>query len=85
MGSMDVPASIKYILNYTGEKTLSFMCLSFRCTLFFICMSTHPDLNDSVDILLAIAPSAGLRDIKSPVPETIYRHRHAIEVIFCCN
>jgi hypothetical protein len=42
MGSEDIPGSINYILNLTGEKKLSFVCLSFGCTLFFIAMIVQP-------------------------------------------
>lgn len=81
MGSIDVPDTIRYILNYTGEKTLSFICKSFGCNLVFISMIVQPELNESVDVLLALAPAAGLRNVQNPTLNFIHRHWNAIEVI----
>ena len=48
IGSEDIPASLKYVLNITGEKKLSFVCLSFGCTLFFIAMMVGPERPSSL-------------------------------------
>ena len=82
---MDVPASINYILNNTGKKTLSFICMSFGCNLFFVSMIVQPELNDSVDVLLALAPATGLRNVQNPTMNFLHRHWNVIEVIFCCK
>ena len=86
MGSEDIPASINYILELTGEKQLSFICTSFGCSLFFIAIITQPELNNSIDILLAWAPSVSLKNVKNPIAEPIAkfveRHWDEYEVIF---
>jgi lysosomal acid lipase/cholesteryl ester hydrolase len=65
MGSEDIPGSINYILNLTGEKKLSFVCLSFGCTLFFIAMIVQPELNNSIEVAVALAPSGRLSNVQN--------------------
>ena len=80
MGKEDVPASINYILEFTGEKQLSCVCGSFGCTLFFIAMITHPELNDSIDVLGAWAPSVSLKNVTNPIAKFVERHWEQYEV-----
>ena len=82
MGSEDIPASINYILELTGEKQLSFICGSFGCSLFFIAIITQPELNNSIDVLLAWAPSVSLKNVKNPIAKFVERHWEEYEVIF---
>lgn len=82
MGSEDVPASINYILEFTGEKKLSSICGSFGCTLFFIALISQPELNESVDVVLAWAPSVSLKNVKNPIAKFLERHWEEYEVIF---
>jgi hypothetical protein len=67
MGSEDIPASLNYVMNLTGEKKVIYICLSFGCTLFFIAMSTQPELNNVIDVMVALAPSTSLTNIKDPL------------------
>ena len=80
MGSEDIPASINYILELTGEKQLSFICGSFGCSLFFIAIITQPELNNSIDVLLAWAPSVSLKNVKNPIAKFVERHWEEYEV-----
>ena len=54
-------------MNLTGEKKVIYICLSFGCTLFFIAMSTQPELNNVIDVMVALAPSTSLTNIKDPL------------------
>ena len=67
MGSEDIPAALKYVMNLTGEKKVIYICLSFGCTLFFIAMSTQPALNSAIDVMVALAPSTSATNIKDPL------------------
>ena len=67
MGSEDIPASLNYVMNVTGEKKVIYVCLSFGCTLFFIAVSTQPELNSAIDVMVALAPSTSLTNIKDPL------------------
>ena len=81
MGSEDIPASLKYVLNTTGEKKLSFVCLSFGCTLFFIAMMVEPELNKSIDVAVTVAPSSSLINIKNPfLCRFLFPYANEIEV-----
>ena len=66
MGSEDIPASLKYVLNITGAKKLSYVCLSYGCTLFFIAMITEPELNNSINVAVTLGPSTSLKNVRKP-------------------
>lgn len=67
MGQMDIPASVNYVLKVSQQDKLVFVCLSFGCTLFFIAASTHPSLNQQVDVVFALAPSTRVANMRQPV------------------
>lgn len=63
MGAKDIPASVKYILHETRQEKLSYVGYSLGCTIFFIAMIEHPELNNSVDAMFALAPASNLANI----------------------
>ena len=56
MGKYDIPASIKYVLKVTGEKSLSYVGHSTGCTVLFIALNYQPELNENIDTMIAFAP-----------------------------
>jgi lysosomal acid lipase/cholesteryl ester hydrolase len=66
-GEYDVPANINYILNVTSQSKLTFIGHSMGTTMFFIAMIRHPELNDKIDTMIALAPVASMAHLTSPV------------------
>ena len=65
MGSEDVPVTVNYILNVTRDKKLSFVCVSFGCNLFFIAAITQPEINNSIDVMVGLAPAGILKNAQT--------------------
>lgn len=53
----DIPDSIEYVLEVTGQPSLSFVGFSQGTTQAFAALSTHPFLNQRVDVFVALAPA----------------------------
>ena len=68
-GRYDVPATIKYVLSFTGQEKLVFIGGSLGATVFFIAMIQQPELNAKIDRMFALGPTSSRRYSKS-----VYRH-----------
>lgn len=53
----DIPDSIEYVLEVTGQPSLSFVGFSQGTTQAFAALSIHPFLNRRVDVFVALAPA----------------------------
>jgi len=53
----DIPDSIDYILHTTRAKSLSYIGFSQGTAQAFAALSIHPQLNDKVDVFIALAPA----------------------------
>lgn len=61
----DIPDSIDYILATTSQPSLSYIGFSQGTAQAFATLSIHPNLNDKVDVFIALAPAmspAGLHN-----------------------
>ncbi|CAH1179214.1 unnamed protein product [Phaedon cochleariae] len=67
IGVYDTPASIDYILQRTGEKNLHYVGHSQGTTSMFAMASDRPEYNDKIKVMVALAPSALLHEIKHPI------------------
>lgn len=56
MGDKDIPAEIEYVLNKTGHKKLKYVGFSMGTTMFWSMMSLHPEMNEKVSLMVALAP-----------------------------
>lgn len=65
MGRYDIPASFDYVLKVTQQKRLVYIGNSFANTLFFIAAATNPHVNKQVEVMIALAPVAGVTRTKS--------------------
>lgn len=63
MGAKDIPAVINHILKQTKQEKLSYVGYSLGCTIFFIAMIEHPELNNVVESMFALAPTSSLANI----------------------
>lgn len=53
----DIPDSIDYILGTTGQPSLSYIGFSQGTAQAFATLSIHPNLNEKVDVFIALAPA----------------------------
>ncbi|KAF2665731.1 alpha/beta-hydrolase [Microthyrium microscopicum] len=53
----DIPDSIDYILKATGQPSLSYIGFSQGTAQAFASLSVHPQLNQKVDVFIALAPA----------------------------
>ncbi|KAI9045338.1 sterol esterase [Aspergillus affinis] len=53
----DIPDSINYILEVTGQPSLSYVGFSQGTAQAFATLSIHPTLNDKIDVFVALAPA----------------------------
>ena len=67
MGSYDVPAIINYILTVTRRTKVIYIGHSMGCAVFFVAMVTHPELNDKIELMMALAPATSLAHMTSPI------------------
>ena len=66
-GAIDVPAQIRYILQFIIQDKLSYIGHSQGTMSFWIAMETNPDLNDKVEAMFALGPVARLSNVISPI------------------
>ena len=64
MARYDLPASIDYVLNVTGQRKLAgYFGYSLGCTLFFMHSSESTRLNEQVDIMVGLGPTASVANL----------------------
>ena len=80
MGRYDLPTSMNYALKVGGQKKLSFVCISFGCTLFFIAAIEHQNLNHQVESVFALAPSTFMTRVDDPFLREVFRFYNQIVV-----
>lgn len=52
-----------YILKTTGHKKLSYVGYSLGCAIFFIGANLTPDLNDKIEVMVGLAPTATVQKL----------------------
>lgn len=80
MGRYDIPAVIDFILEKTERSKLIYIGYSMGCAMFFVCMSTRPDYNEKIEIMMALAPAVSLGNLRSPVIRAIAPFVKQVEV-----
>jgi len=58
VGNYDMPAAIEYVLKTTGQPKLISICHSLGCAYFSIAMINRPELNEKIELHIALAPVA---------------------------
>ncbi|CAH2097295.1 unnamed protein product [Euphydryas editha] len=71
IGLYDIPATIDYVLNTTGEEKLNYIGYSQGAGTFLIMCSERPGYCDKVNILIALAPATRLTNTKSVLAQSI--------------
>ena len=76
----DIPDSINYILETTGQPSLSYVGFSQGTAQAFATLSIHPTLNDKVDVFIALAPAMSPAGLSNGVVDALVKA--SPEVIF---
>ncbi|XP_047477840.1 lipase 3-like [Penaeus chinensis] len=58
IADFDLPATIDYVLPTTGARDLFYVGFSMGTTVFFAMLSEHPEYNDKIRAMAALAPVA---------------------------
>lgn len=66
IGIYDLPAIIDYALKTTKQEKLFYVGHSQGTTAYYVLMSTRPEYNDKVRLMVSLAPVAFMSNLKSP-------------------
>ena len=67
MGRHDIPASVDYVLNVTGqEKLAAYVGHSLGCILFFIGAIKEPRLNNQVEMMIGLGATSSMAHLNNP-------------------
>ncbi|XP_073822380.1 lipase 1 [Musca autumnalis] len=67
IGFYDLPATIDYIQQQTGFKKTGYFGHSQGTTSFWVLCSMHPEYNEKITLMHALAPVAFMKHIKAPL------------------
>ncbi|KAK4007766.1 gastric triacylglycerol lipase [Daphnia magna] len=65
IGRYDIPACINYVLRKTGSRKLTYIGHSMGTAVFWVAMITNPELNNKIEVMMALAPAASVANVKS--------------------
>ncbi|KAJ3543975.1 hypothetical protein NM688_g5796 [Phlebia brevispora] len=69
----DIPDSIDYILDVTGEESLSYIGFSQGTAQAFAALSIHPQLNEKVNVFIALAPAMSPAGLSAPIVDGLMK------------
>jgi lysosomal acid lipase/cholesteryl ester hydrolase len=69
----DIPDSIAYILETTHQPSLSYIGFSQGTAQAFATLSIHPQLNDKVDVFIALAPAMSPKGVASGIVDSFVK------------
>lgn len=69
----DIPDSIKYILEVTGQPSLSYIGFSQGTAQAFATLSIHPLLNQKVDVFVALAPAMAPSGLPNRIVDSLMK------------
>ncbi|KAG5897123.1 hypothetical protein JTB14_025077 [Gonioctena quinquepunctata] len=67
VGSLDLPATIDYVLEQTGNTSIYYVGHSQGTTVFYVMGATRPEYNDKIKVQVSLAPTVFLNHMISPV------------------
>jgi pimeloyl-ACP methyl ester carboxylesterase len=70
MGVYALSAEIDYILTNTSSKNIYYVGHSMGSTMFYVLTSMKPEYNAKIRHMVALAPVAFLRNMKTPLAST---------------
>ncbi|KAK4246668.1 Alpha/Beta hydrolase protein [Corynascus novoguineensis] len=69
----DIPDSINYILETTGQQSLSYIGFSQGTAQAFASLAVHPKLNDQINVFIALAPAMAPAGLSNGVVDTLVK------------
>ncbi|KAK4194545.1 putative sterol esterase [Triangularia verruculosa] len=69
----DIPNSISYILEITGQPSLSYIGFSQGTAQAFASLSIHPKLNEQVNVFIALAPAMSPAGLSNGIVDTLVK------------
>jgi lysosomal acid lipase/cholesteryl ester hydrolase len=78
----DIPDSIDYILSVTRRTSLSYIGFSQGTAQAFASLSIHPQLNQRVDMMIALAPAMSPPGLAQPIVDTMMKASPALVFLF---
>ncbi|EIM80542.1 triacylglycerol lipase [Stereum hirsutum FP-91666 SS1] len=69
----DIPDSIQYILDLTHAKSLSYIGFSQGTAQAFAALSIHPELNQRVNLFIALAPAMSPAGLAAPLVDGLMK------------
>jgi lysosomal acid lipase/cholesteryl ester hydrolase len=69
----DIPDSIEYILQITRADTLSYVGFSQGTAQAFAALSIHPQLNQKVNVFIALAPAMRPKGLSAPLVDGLMK------------
>lgn len=82
MAKYDVPSTIDYILNTTGQARLFYIGHSQGTLIAFASFSTQPEIAKKVKLFIALAPIADIGHIKSRLLMDLAHITATVEVVY---
>ncbi|NWW87324.1 LIPM Lipase, partial [Rhynochetos jubatus] len=67
MAMYDLPATIEFVLQKTGQKQIYYIGYSQGCTIAFIAFSSMPELAQKIKMFFALAPVVTIKHARSPI------------------
>lgn len=69
----DIPNSIEYILETTGQQSLSYIGFSQGTAQAFATLAIHPKLNNQVNVFIALAPAMAPAGLSNGVVDSLVK------------
>jgi lysosomal acid lipase/cholesteryl ester hydrolase len=69
----DIPDSIGYILETTGQQSLSYIGFSQGTAQAFASLAVHPKLNDQVNVFIALAPAMSPAGLSNGIVDALVK------------
>lgn len=82
IGIYDLPVTIDYVLDHTGQSSLFYCGHSQGSTIFWVMMSELPEYNSKIILMQAFAPVAFMTNPRSPVVQAFAQNLQTVEVLF---
>uniref|UniRef100_A0A673TNZ2 Lipase n=1 Tax=Suricata suricatta TaxID=37032 RepID=A0A673TNZ2_SURSU len=82
MANYDLPATIDFIVEKTGQERLYYVGHSQGTTIAFIAFSTNPELAKRIKIFFAFAPVITVKYTQSPMKKLTTLSRKVVKVLF---
>ncbi|XP_058794543.1 uncharacterized protein LOC131666151 [Phymastichus coffea] len=81
LGTFDLRDMIDYILYKTGQKKIYYAGHSQGTTMFFVMASEHPEYNDKIHAMFALAPVSYSSHMFSPICQVLSKFVNQLDVI----